>query len=729
MHSLRNVRWICCAMQSCAPLRQGRPGYNEGRMLWPLRYYGEEVGSQRRQRKSKEERRVLIISFVQQYMALHEGQFPELRTVLKEVGGAYAIVKEIFQDLMMNQTCGAIQNKGVKGTSGKNERLDDDVMKSVLGTTDMMGSSNQAGVATHKILNASKKDEFQEIIVSEAAGSPVIKQGAAEMGDKEIMAEMKHMQRTESLHRSDSTAGTFVEKIKKREAGEVSDELNLSQGLILHDKIPAVGLLQSRELRTKLGYAMSSNEETKDTVQCFPAENEQKPEMQQRVVDVARLSQLECALQTTRDVMASDNETEDDPDFAAPEYTHACDMKPMATDDNWHRSPVPALEYVLHLRSLPSSATESDLKESFKECGEILNVQVLPSHHSGSQSTCGTINFRTAEGLAKAQMKDTFMIRNIEVLVDQVATKASLGIKDTSPTSSTIKRTRDQSYKAADKAHRREEVGHPSLSGKFQAAEPVHDTSLSSGSSEEVGKTVIPLKSSGMSMEARNGMHSLKKACPFGVFLQNVPDKINISEVRAAMSLYGEVNAVHRRPGAGATTGYLVEFKTHVSQLLLLANNWIVLRNHPYQVVYAGNPMTTIVRLSNVPSDVTTNTIRTICYAEGPVVNVEQRKGNIMDVHFGSKVLPYMRKLVARLNTVTIKDARLCAFPAQRFPCRKRHPALALPDQQEVLKVCQGGLLDEIDACGKQMRVDLEDLSSLMNLKIRSMTRKFGRVN
>ncbi|XP_057862183.2 uncharacterized protein LOC131070620 isoform X2 [Cryptomeria japonica] len=52
-----------------------------------------------RSKKTKEERRVMIVSFVERYKALNEGKFPTATLTYKEVGGNYYTVREILQEL------------------------------------------------------------------------------------------------------------------------------------------------------------------------------------------------------------------------------------------------------------------------------------------------------------------------------------------------------------------------------------------------------------------------------------------------------------------------------------------------------------------------------------------------------------------------------------------------------------------------------------------------------
>ncbi|KAF3322343.1 hypothetical protein FCM35_KLT13484 [Carex littledalei] len=47
----------------------------------------------------KQERRAMIVSFVEKYRALNEGRFPHVSKVAKEIGGSYYVAREIVQEL------------------------------------------------------------------------------------------------------------------------------------------------------------------------------------------------------------------------------------------------------------------------------------------------------------------------------------------------------------------------------------------------------------------------------------------------------------------------------------------------------------------------------------------------------------------------------------------------------------------------------------------------------
>ncbi|XP_015689018.1 uncharacterized protein LOC102720772 isoform X2 [Oryza brachyantha] len=55
-------------------------------------------------RITKQERRVKIEKFIEEYKASNDGKFPNMTTVRQHVGGSHYTVREIFQELEYNQT-------------------------------------------------------------------------------------------------------------------------------------------------------------------------------------------------------------------------------------------------------------------------------------------------------------------------------------------------------------------------------------------------------------------------------------------------------------------------------------------------------------------------------------------------------------------------------------------------------------------------------------------------
>lgn len=60
----------------------------------------DSSGGKKSKRRSKDERKQMVQTFIQRHQASNNGSFPSLHLTHKEVGGSYYIVREIFRDLI-----------------------------------------------------------------------------------------------------------------------------------------------------------------------------------------------------------------------------------------------------------------------------------------------------------------------------------------------------------------------------------------------------------------------------------------------------------------------------------------------------------------------------------------------------------------------------------------------------------------------------------------------------
>ncbi|XP_071734614.1 uncharacterized protein [Rutidosis leptorrhynchoides] len=60
----------------------------------------DSSGAKKSKRRSKEERKQMVQTFIQRHQASNKGSFPSLNLTHKEVGGSYYIVREIFRDII-----------------------------------------------------------------------------------------------------------------------------------------------------------------------------------------------------------------------------------------------------------------------------------------------------------------------------------------------------------------------------------------------------------------------------------------------------------------------------------------------------------------------------------------------------------------------------------------------------------------------------------------------------
>ncbi|KDP45061.1 hypothetical protein JCGZ_01561 [Jatropha curcas] len=70
------------------------------RQTYALAKSNESAGRKTRVRRSKEERKEMVESFIKKYQSLNNGNFPSLRLTHKEVGGSFYTVREIVREII-----------------------------------------------------------------------------------------------------------------------------------------------------------------------------------------------------------------------------------------------------------------------------------------------------------------------------------------------------------------------------------------------------------------------------------------------------------------------------------------------------------------------------------------------------------------------------------------------------------------------------------------------------
>lgn len=128
-------------------------------------------GMKLRIRRSKEERKAMVESFIKNYQELNNGDFPPLSLTYKEVGGSYYIVREIFQKI--------IQENRVLGLAKfmpKEQSPDRFFKQHQLGSvfiepeTDLL-LSNKSRVVTH-ILRSHHQGTSEELVLNSSVQCP-----------------------------------------------------------------------------------------------------------------------------------------------------------------------------------------------------------------------------------------------------------------------------------------------------------------------------------------------------------------------------------------------------------------------------------------------------------------------------------------------------------------------------------------------------------------------------
>lgn len=129
-----------------------------------LAKHNESGGKKSRIRRSKEERKALVESFINKYQKLNNGTFPSISLTHKEVGGSFYTVRELVREV--------IQENRVLGPAkitSEDSSLDGFLEQSPLGSISIepeagLSSSNGSHMATH-IVHKPYQDTSKELVL------------------------------------------------------------------------------------------------------------------------------------------------------------------------------------------------------------------------------------------------------------------------------------------------------------------------------------------------------------------------------------------------------------------------------------------------------------------------------------------------------------------------------------------------------------------------------------
>ncbi|XP_024378442.1 uncharacterized protein [Physcomitrium patens] len=321
----------------------------------------------------------------------------------------------------------------------------------------------------------------------------------------------------------------------------------------------------------------------------------------------------------------------------------------------------------LFLRYLSPQATPADLKEAFSDCGEIIRAQAIkPRTHQ--KYTYGFVDFKTAEALQKALEKDKVYIKGVRIRKE--------------PSSST-----------------------PKIPDRNGNVNPLTvDFAQSRVSDNSPGSFLGPSKSKGI---RRTG---------YSVAVEDVPLHIPLTEVKEALSKYGEIAHSSRKEGHG---GYIanVEFKGEDARKKALSAKSVQLNGMHYSILRVDPIKTSVVRLNNAGFVDNTEQIQATCELHGRVDKVISRCDGIVDVYFHPSELENMPRILSRLNEVKVEGQ---VWQAQPSSCMDPSSYLSLMRTrggQEWLQQESERMLGRIESALKHLVVEVEDLQRVVKMK------------
>ncbi|KAF5204096.1 sucrose-phosphatase-like protein [Thalictrum thalictroides] len=140
------------------------------------------------------------------------------------------------------------------------------------------------------------------------------------------------------------------------------------------------------------------------------------------------------------------------------------------------------------------------------------------------------------------------------------------------------------------------------------------------------------------------------------VTIEKVPTKINLTDLKNALSEFGEIlNASISSETDGFSTCY-VEFKTLESKERAVASGGIIVKLSHLPIRSLCIPENTvcevIIRIKNIKSDAAEPAIHSTCLLCGPVKGLSRTKEGYVDVVFGVKKISAGKEIVDKLNVL-----------------------------------------------------------------------------
>ncbi|KAL3692459.1 hypothetical protein R1sor_006110 [Riccia sorocarpa] len=350
----------------------------------------------------------------------------------------------------------------------------------------------------------------------------------------------------------------------------------------------------------------------------------------------------------------------------------------------------------LFIRFLPLSATESDLRAAFQDCGEIVRAQAMQPKGSGLRFTYGFVDFSTPEALSKALKKDKVFIKGSTVITEPCS-----GPRRTPATDSRSTSYRNQASDSSKRIFTN--TSSRSVNGsRSSILTRLRRTDSSPGGSETVYRT--------SSLPERNSRH---------VTVEGLPYPMPISAIEKMMSAHGEIARSELGREEGGTYSAQVEFKTEIARDSALNASRVYLGGRWCRVTTGEPILTTVVRLSHLGADASENVILQRCQKLGRVEEIVVRTEGVMDVYYHPSEKKNMRRILDKLGEMNVDYRKLQASLAPKCTLQELRDSAEIQDWVEVQK---DRILNNLTSSMKSMQIDLEDLRDLMEAERLDLT-------
>ncbi|BBN05698.1 hypothetical protein MPTK1_3g15270 [Marchantia polymorpha subsp. ruderalis] len=580
-----------------------------------------DLNKKKGERLSRAERYVLVESFVLRHKASHEGKWPSLTAILKETGGSRVIVKDILDELTS-------KSGSAVAASLSTQEIDDS-------SVELETAPEVRGVPKYGTVGSLGRTEVEAVSTSDLSSD-----------EEELESPVGYLP-DDSSPNSDAKSN--------RSSGEVASDAGLW-----------------RKLRNLGSSQQDASLEAK----------EESPQPAARSPTPVTFDSYDTDLEEDGDIdeLAGDDfeESDDAPGPVVVPHHHHSRPAPSSTP--------PAVEsHGLFIRFLPLSATETDLRAAFQDCGEIVRAQAMQPKGSGLRFTYGFVDFSTPEGLSKALRKEKVFIKGSTVITEPCSGPRRSEGRPTSVRNPVV-----------DPSRRIFTNSRPLNGARTPILTRLRRTDSPTGSDVAVRTPSVPERNSRF------------------VAVEGLPYPMPISAIEKMMSAHGEIARSELGREEGGTYSAQVEFKTEEARDSALNSNRVYLGGRWCRITTGEPILTTVVRLSNIGADASENLILQRCQKFGRVEEIVVRREGVMDVYYHPSERKNMRRILDRMGEVNADYKRWHATLAPKCSPQEYRDSAEVQEWAEVQK---DRLLDNLTAAIQNITLDLEDLRELVEVE------------
>ncbi|PIA29278.1 hypothetical protein AQUCO_06100058v1 [Aquilegia coerulea] len=197
------------------------------------------------------------------------------------------------------------------------------------------------------------------------------------------------------------------------------------------------------------------------------------------------------------------------------------------------------------------------------------------------------------------------------------------------------------------------------------------------------------------------------------VTIEKVPTKIKLTDLKNALSEFGEIlNASIRSETNGFSTCD-VEFKALESKKRAVASGGIIVKLCHLPIRSLCMPENITIRIKNINSDIAEPAIHSTCLLCGPVEGLSRTKDSYVDVVFGVQKISAGKEIVDKLNVMCADDGWLVEILSESPDLTRIDISADSSKLQQVTGQELANLLEDAQRHYQLQKIFFDDLNKL----------------